>query len=112
MTDTVLQGIVGKQCSIIDAVQAELAINAPPPGLLKLYYVCNSDNDGNDHTMFLRATSPEAAYGFWKEAVEKDGHEPDPEESVYVRTVPPIVGKYGKVDWGDIVITCIPSNRG
>ena len=107
-----MQALVNKQCSIIDAVQAELVASVPPPGLLKLYYIYHSTDSGNDLTMFLRATSPEAAYGHWRLSVERDGEQIDPDESIYIRTVPPAVGKYGKVDWPDIVVTMIPSERG
>jgi hypothetical protein len=111
MTDNSLQSIVNNQCSIIDAVQAELIANGPPLELLKLFYVYYNEDSG-DYTMFLRATSPEAAYGFWREWAEKDGYEINPDETVYVRTVPPAVGQYGRVSWGDIIVTPMPTLRG
>jgi hypothetical protein len=105
------QRIVDEYKIAIDHVR-NMTKGAAPPELLKLYYIYHNGDDGNDHTMFLRATSPEAAYGFWKDKVAIDGHDVDPEESIYVRTVPPAVGRYGKVDWGDIVITTLPDQRG
>ena len=113
MTDSGLQAIVNKQRSIVEGVITELAASATtPPELLKLYYVYYNRHAGDDYTMFLRATSPEAAYGFWREWAEKDGYEINPDETVYVRTVPPAVGQYGRVSWGDIIVTPMPTLRG
>src|ERR1035437_88945 len=111
MTDNSLQSIVNNQCSIIDAVQAELIANGPPLELLKLFYVYYNEDSG-DYTMFLRGSRPEASYGFWRERAEKDGYEINPDETVYVRTVPPAVGQYGRVSWGDIIVTPMPTLRG
>jgi hypothetical protein len=92
-----LHRIIAQAKSFVDANGAVAKL----PPLLKVYYIPYEDEDGNNHDCFVRATSPEAAHGFWKQYLIDQGVD-EIVNRVHVYETPLAEGRYGVVEWGDV----------
>lgn len=77
-----------------------------PEPLMKLYAVFHTEDDGDDRTLFVRATDPERAAEFYRDWW-RDSCEWDCPNGLSVRDVPSVEGCFGGIDWDNIPSTFV-----
>jgi hypothetical protein len=85
--------------AMIDAAKL-LSIGEEAP-LLKLWFIYYNDDDGNDYSMFIRATSAESAAHQFK-SYQIDANELEIDDGIFPRPVPGVYGVGGVVRWNEI----------